>query len=57
MKSLQVSDGIGTVPDNIEAVTYTLAAWEEGTDPGLPTKLLAYAVPYTALADLVDKFA
>ena len=56
MKALQDLDGIGKGPDSIEALAYILAAWEEGTDAGLPTELLAYAALYTALADLVDKF-
>ena len=56
MKALQDLESIGSRADSIEALSYILAAWEEGTESGLPTEMLAYAALYTALADLVDKF-
>ncbi|MEM9359515.1 MAG: hypothetical protein AAGB04_25295 [Pseudomonadota bacterium] len=56
MKALHDLESIGSRADSIEALSYILAAWEEGSDAGLATELLAYAALYTALADLVDKF-
>jgi hypothetical protein len=38
------------------ALSFILAAWEEGTDNGIAPELMAYAALYTALTDLVASY-
>ena len=38
------------------ALELIIAAWEEGTDNGIESELMAYAALYAALSDLVSKF-
>ena len=45
-----------TKPDTVRALHLILAAWEEGTDAGIPSEMMAYAAFYTALGDLVAMF-
>ena len=39
-----------------QALSFILAAWEEGTDSGIAPEMMAYAALYTALTDLVASF-
>ena len=39
-----------------QALSFILAAWEEGTDSGIASEMMAYAALYTALTDLVASF-
>ena len=43
-------------PDSLDALHLILAAWEAGTDAGVPAELLAYASLFTAFSHLVDTF-
>lgn len=38
------------------ALNYILEAWEEGTDSGVASELMAYAALYAALTDLVASY-
>ena len=38
------------------ALNYILEAWEEGTDRGVASELMAYAALYAALTDLVASY-
>jgi hypothetical protein len=40
----------------MKALSFILAAWEEGTESGIAPELMAYAALYTALTDLVASF-
>jgi ketol-acid reductoisomerase len=53
MQKNEMSAGEG---DPMDALHLILAAWEEGTDAGIPPELMAYAAIYTALSDLVAMF-
>jgi hypothetical protein len=41
---------------SFKALSLILAAWDEGTDAGVPTEQMAYAALFTALTDLVAQF-
>lgn len=38
---------------SLAALGIVLAAWEDGTDAGIPAQMMAYAALFTALSDLV----
>jgi hypothetical protein len=40
----------------MEALSFILAAWEEGTESGIAPEMMAYAALFTALTDLVAAF-
>jgi len=42
--------------DSLRALGLILAAWDEGSDNGVPPELMAYAALFTALTDLVALF-
>ena len=48
--------GSGSTEDSVEALTFILEAWEQGTDTGIAPELMAYAAIYAALTDLVTVF-
>jgi len=50
---------IGPAEDDetrMKALSFILAAWEEGTGNGIAPEMMAYAALYTALTDLVASF-
>ena len=46
----------GKDDQRVQALSYILEAWEEGTGSGIAPELMAYAALYTALTDLVASF-
>ena len=40
--------------DSFTALNLMLAAWDEGSDMGVPPQMMAYAALFTALTDLVS---
>jgi len=40
----------------LQALNYILEAWDEATETGIASELMAYAAIYTALTDLVAAF-
>ncbi len=41
---------------SLAALGIVLAAWEDGTDAGIPPQMMAYAALFTALSDLVESY-
>lgn len=41
---------------SIAALGIVLAAWEDGTDAGIPPQMIAYAALFAALSDLVGAY-
>lgn len=42
--------------DSFTALNLMLAAWDEGSDMGVPPQMMAYAALFTALTDLVSLY-
>ena len=53
---MQPHEAVSGRPDSLDALHLILAAWEEGTDAGVPAEFMAYAALFTAFSHLVDRF-
>lgn len=51
-----IHDLMKTHDPSIAALGIVLAAWEDGTDAGIPTQVMAYAALFAALSDLVGAY-
>ena len=46
----------GRDEDSFNALNLMLAAWDEGSEMGVPPQMMAYAALFTALTDLVSLY-
>ena len=52
----QAFEGLDPDDSSFKALNLILAAWDEGTECGVPPEQMAYAALFTALTDLVANF-
>jgi hypothetical protein len=52
----QTFEGLDPDDSSFKALNLILAAWDEGTECGVPPEQMAYAALFTALTDLVANF-
>ena len=52
----QTFEGLDPDDSSFKALNLILAAWDEGTECGVPPEQMAYAALFTALTDLVGQF-
>ena len=53
---MQSFEGLDPEDSTFKALNLILAAWDEGTECGVPPEQMAYAALFTALTDLVPHF-